>query len=860
MLSDVAPPQRPLFEFLFAAGFNRDLVRAEFPVPLAGTLARLDVVAFGRSVPQDLTTAAVAGEYVANGNGRIPLVLDAARSLATPLAVINADEDGLGLWRIGATAHTDELLGSDSNARELAGRFASISPESLMAAKSGQQLTLFPTDARLLAAARRGSSDRLSGLVDEALGRVVASEGGVNATDWQRITRLVVQALAALVVRDKFELDAQGLGVIDAAAARFPEFFAGSATLSAEAIVGVTAALDVLGRGVNYMGLDSAVISRVYENAVVTAATRTQQGIYYTPADLAQSIASAVPFEEIAPEARRVLDPSCGSGTLLVAAHDRLARLLPDGASVGYREQYLRAHLAGWDSDPFAVELAKLSMLLHSLPYGNHWQVNVGDALNSEVAEDARPSFVLSNPPWRGQRSVDGARFEQALPFLRQMVRLAAPGGFVAAILPASWLSSRVARESREWLTRENRLFEVWRLPEGTFESAHLAPCVVFIRVGQPTSGAWVYRRVRRGSLESFTTTGSADEQWLLKEPTHSVESSLLRGPFDVIQAQLGNLPTLGSVAEILSSPVPEPGLTLGQRGDFLLLETAGELPAYGRPSNQSLVRVAYPDDFHRAGVGRGPLLRRPKVLVSSRRSPANPWRLKVGLDTLGVIPRESMHMATPRTNDEDGLFALLALLGSRLASAWIDTYEPKRSIGTALLRSFPVPPPGPAWAVLSDAGRRLFAASDTDELSALARAVDGLIEAMYGLPDRVRDDLDAAFEGELAPEGRVRYHGGDDSRTRDADVGAIHGVLEQDLFGAVLGVDPPLIRVWVPGFTPETGVEIALPQGMRGWMCAPGATFDVRVGTSLARAQYRYQPKAYLEFAESTLPSGTKL
>lgn len=858
MLSDVAPPQRPIFEFLFAAGFSRELVRVEFPVPLSGSLERLDVVAFGRSAPQDLTTAAVAGEYVAGGNGRVRLALDAARTLATPVAVINGDETGLSLWRVGSTSETDELLGSDANARALAGRFASVSPDALMAAKSGRQLTLFPTDARLLASARRGSSDRLSDLVDEALGLVVDDQGGTTAADWQRVTRLVVHTLAALVVRDKFDLDAQGIGVIDAAAAMFPEFFSASTTLSPDATATVTAALDVLGRGVNYMGLDSAVISRVYENAVVSAATRTQQGIYYTPAEVAQSIAAAVPFEEVGPDARRVFDPSCGSGTLLVAAHDRLARLLPVEASADSREQYLRGHLAGWDSDPFAVELAKLSMLLHSLPFGNHWQVEVADALNAEIPAAVRPSFVLSNPPWRGRRSVGGARFEQALPFLRRMIQLVAPGGFVAAILPASWLSSRVARESRQWLTRESSVFEVWRLPEGTFESADLAPCVVFVRVGHPSSGPWIYRRVRRRSLEAFCATGSSDEQWLLRHRGPSVESSLLRGPFDVVQSSLGSFPTLGTVAEILSSPVPEPGLTLGQRGDFWLLETAGDLPAYGSPSRESLVRVAYPDDFHRTGARRGPLFRRPKVLLSSRRSPANPWRLKVGIDRIGVIPRESLHIATPRADDEDGLFALLALLGSRLASAWVDTYEPKRSIGTALLRSFPVPPPGPAWAVLSDAGRRLFAAADSDGISELARAVDGLIEAVYGLPDRVRDDLDSAFAGEVAPEGQVRYP----ARRHDAgpdDAGQAAGRSpDRDLFGAVLAVDPPLIRIWIPGFTPENGVATELPRSFPGWLCSAGATFDVRIGSTLAGARYRYQPKAYMEFDDTPPREGS--
>lgn len=840
----VAPDRRPLLNFLVAAGYNQDLVRLEFPVPTAGSLERLDVAAFGRPAPLDMTTLTIAGQVVPEAGWQASLALDAARALAAPLALLKTD-GRLELWRVAAAETGDERIGEGpvAEARQLAGRFASVAgPDALYAAKHGRQLTLFPVDAKLLAQARQGSSDMLSSLVDEAmLTQFDESEGTV--AHWQDAARRVVRTLAALVIRDKFELDVDGIGVFGAAQAKFPEYFGGLTHLSDKQAARLHELVEILGRGVNYRGLDPAVVSRVYENAVVTGAARVEHGIYYTPPELADRIVATLPVEELAPEQRVVLDPACGSGTLLISAHDRLAQLLPVRVAAGERHGYLVAHLLGYDVDLFATEIAGLSLLLHSLPFGNHWHVEQRDALHAG-APPASPSIVVSNPPWRGRRSVQGRRVEESVLFLQRMVELCAPGGFVAAVLPASWLQSAVARESREWLTAQASLFEVWRLPEGTFESAALAPCVVFAQVHETRARPWVYRRVRSKNLQRFFQNYLADEQWL--QPAIDDRSqALMRGPFDVIRDSLDKLPKLGDISYVETSPVPEPGKETGRAGNFWMLSKAGDLTAYASPDRSTLRRIRYPDDFHRAGRERGHRLQQHKILFSGVRSPANPWRLKVGLDNEGVIPRESLRMVIPRDDSvTDHLFALLALLGSRLASAWVDTYEPKRTIDIKLMRRFPVPRDGPIWGVLADAGRRLHAAAGTAEISGLAAAVDALIESAYGIPDHLRRSLDSAFGGEVAPEGVPRY------------APTVGGVPDHDgnvnLFGAVLDIDGAGLRVWVPGLTPEDGAVVELPARFPGWLCRTGATFDISGSDDLASADYRFQPRSYMEFEPS--------
>jgi hypothetical protein len=834
--------RRPLLDFLFAAGYDDSLLREEFPVPLRGGIERIDVAAFGRVAPMDMTSLTVAA-HVAGHSTPASHVRDAARQVAAPLALIRTN-GRLELWRVTATDASDERLGDAdaADATELAGRFASVvAPDSLYAAKHGRQLSLLPTDVSLLAQAREGSSNRLSTLVEEAMITVLEHETHPPIDAWKEAAQLVVRTLAALVIRDKFHVTDDRADPFRTAESYFPQYFRQLSRLSRAQQGRLKTLADILGQGVNYAGLDPAVVSRVYETAVVSTASRVEHGIYYTPPELAERVVATLPFEEVPPQHRVVMDPACGSGTLLLAAHDRLAGLLPTRLEGGARHGYLVAHLIGYDSDPFAAEIASLSLLLHSMPFGNNWRIENRDALSGD-AEATSPWIVMSNPPWRGKRSIDRKRDERATAFLRRMVELCQPGGFIAAILPATWLQSDVAQDSRAFLTNETALFEVWRLPEATFASAPLAPCVVFAQKDAPPR-PWIYRRVRHPSLSQFLRMYEADEQWL--QPPVVGAESLMRAPFDLIAGQLNDLPRLTDRAIVESSPVPTPGRRTSRGGDYWYLRRASSLRAYGATTEEELERVHYPDDFWRAGKERGANFRRQKVLVSAKRSPSNPWRLKAALDLLGVIPRESLHSVIPypRGQTKTDVYALLALLGSRFASAWVDAFEPKRTIDIELLRNMPIPEPGAIWDVLTDLGRRLRRATDPDTTRDLAVTADRVIESAYRLPPSVQRSLDRTFAGEPAPEGGTRYP---IIPTAPAEEGG-----DLNVFGAVLGVSETALRLWVPGVTPEQGVVTALPKRFPGWLCRDGSTFDIYGSSDLQSAEYRLQARAWMDFED---------
>jgi hypothetical protein len=257
---------------------------------------------------------------------------------------------------------------------------------------------------------------------------------------------------------------------------------------------------------------------------------------------------------------------------------------------------------------------------------------------------------------------------------------------------------------------------------------------------------------------------------------------------------------------------------------------------------------VDFPADFHRAGTDVTPYLQ-PKVLVSAKRSANNPWRLVVRYDDQGVIFRETLHSVWPNSGDERDAHALVAVLASSVASCWVDELDAKMSFGVSVLRSLPVPDEGQEWEMLSDIGAELLRQGNSGHFRAQTfELLEEVILRAYRLPQEAGEVLASHFAGFDAPEGRPRFN--------TLSVEPLSHESARWRYGSVLDVDNDRIRLWVQGVTPADGQLLPIPRGFLGWLCEPGATFDVDIqGRDLAHAVYRYQSRAFLEL-EELLPS----
>jgi len=129
-------------------------------------------------------------------------------------------------------------------------------------------------------------------------------------------------------------------------------------------------------------------------------------GEYYTPDWLARHVLDQVGFD--GDPARRLLDPSCGSGTFLVMAIRRIlarARAISDASARESLCGKILANVVGFDRNPLAVAAARVNYLVALgglLPRGTEVAVPIRlvDTILDERPCDVPFDCVVGNPPW----------------------------------------------------------------------------------------------------------------------------------------------------------------------------------------------------------------------------------------------------------------------------------------------------------------------------------------------------------------------------------------------------------------------------------------------------------------------------
>lgn len=182
--------------------------------------------------------------------------------------------------------------------------------------------------------------------------------------------------------------------------------------------------------------------------------------------------------------AARVLDPTCGAGAFLLAA---FAELLPlatacrarlaavDGEALPSPAALAAAALHGLDLRPEAVLACRLSLALASLEAGLAAEevpavfeslaigIRAGDVLDAGAfAPETRFDLMVGNPPYRSRGRDQGpegyatARCPNLYaPVAERGLRLLAPGGRAALVLPVSAVSLAEYQPLRDLLFRE---------------------------------------------------------------------------------------------------------------------------------------------------------------------------------------------------------------------------------------------------------------------------------------------------------------------------------------------------------------------------------------------------------------------
>ena len=232
-------------------------------------------------------------------------------------------------------------------------------------------------------------------LLQVALGKDAATAG--DESDWLFIRHTYITSLIAVIMQQRL------LGEVARYAAERPDALLKGQILAEQSDlhgvidadlftwpteVGETTYLREIARVVEQFDWTqnaTEVAPTLYQN-VITREERKRLGEYYTPRWLAKEITDTVVDD---PLNQRVLDPSCGSGTFIETAIDRILSRAGQ-LSATDKLQKLQENVVGIDIHPVAVQLAKAT-----------WVMAAADTIRDARAE-ATDTGAVSAPIYLG--------------------------------------------------------------------------------------------------------------------------------------------------------------------------------------------------------------------------------------------------------------------------------------------------------------------------------------------------------------------------------------------------------------------------------------------------------------------------
>jgi hypothetical protein len=761
---------------LRACGYRPDLLRTDFSF---GERQTAPLVAFAQHLA-DSRSACVA----VLSASRDPIIeVEACKPLGAPLVFVCL-QDALQWWKQGASS--PEYLESipADNIEQFFGRHqAEFSPDAVYRAKTWgrfrPQYQLSFVDVGLLPLVEEQVGKSLGTLIEQNVAALKNFVGwGAEVTDdqGQWLLQTVFWLVSAKVLRDKRVERFTDLNLTDVKEVfrRLAKHY-GTSPLSVESIrrfEGLRESARVIEQFSSLALTTTESLAYVYENTLISQETRSSFGTHRTPSFLVDYVVGNLTewLEEIPVNERSVFEPACGHAAFLVSAMRQLTELLPaERAIPSRRRSYLRSRLHGTDVDPFALELARLSLTLTDIPNPDGWDLRVQNMfLGDYLGKQAKLNTILvANPPFDNftskerqdhrDRGSEVRFFNKSAEMIWRTVPHLPEGGVFGLVLPQSVLHSENARDLREFLVRDCELREICLFPDKIFAFSDAESAVLIGRRKHASGKNEVrYQRVRERELDRFRSDYTPSTTRTVFQSRFSEDTSFsLRLPeLEEVWSACAHNPTLTDIASIgqgliyHGEDLPSGGTTyseerfpMGHRG-FVLFDRDLQLHELPKPYWMNLD----PSVIRRAVSGT--TIGTPQVLLNYAPASRGPWRLKALIDKRGHAVTSRFVPVRPKTS-RYSLELLWALLNSPVANAYTYSHLGKRDNIVGGIRKIPIPKATSFEHIERTVAAYLAAASSQAapaELEKLLLRVDSEVLKLYSLPLHIEQALLGLF------------------------------------------------------------------------------------------------------------------
>lgn len=675
------------------------------------------------------------------------------RALGAPV-FLAIEPDQVSAWQVHATKPPEKFaeFGLDAIPIFFAERRESWAPDSIHRAKSighiEPKAQLDFVDLGLMPAIAGEIHLKLDRLIREA----VADTREFNGDDAIRIFfRGVFRLLAAKILMDRQHVRAQSWDSQDVrsvlnAMDDFYELGNVSQAWPPSAIAALEPVWAIFRSGFNVANISADDLAYVYESTLVTDKARAEFGTHSTPRHVADYILGRLRLWEFGTSPLRVVEPFTGAGVFLGSALRFMRDALPAEWDDRRRHDLLVKHIGGAEIDPFAAEVAKLSLILADYPNANGWQIAEANLFEENALQNCLEGarVVLCNPPFEAFTEDEVKAYPEAAKISRSKavyaleMALRAQPDMLGFVLPNTVLVDRRYKRQRIALERLYGEIEMVALPDGIFNVSQANSALIIARKGSDDGEQRLHSSVVfDGEKKAFAATGQTSLQRERYRRLRGVPNGdLWVYPSQDLWDRFGNLPKLGALVKgswglrwrsgqrERTSDTPGPGRELGYKDSSSL--------------HQFLLKSALWMDVRPENILAGGNLAwdEPKILCNATRLSRGYWRLAAAVDRYGRRATQQFMGLWPQEGAKVDLDALAAIINGPVVNAFLAEHSFDKRFRIGKLEEAPIPAelPPELGSLSRDYSAAAARGADPQELAGKLAAIDALILDAYGL------------------------------------------------------------------------------------------------------------------------------